>query len=432
MSASATPTSRIVMFVYGDVSHDSRVLREAGSLAAAGHRVTVVARPVAGAATGDGRERRDGFEIVRVPLPSGWRRPWRILGLPFRLAARLGDRVRPGSGLEETLTWLVIWRFAILGWAKAAALVAPPADVYHGHDLSGLPAALAARRRHGGKAVYDSHEIFLEAGANVRRPAWIRRRFARREGAWIRETSALVTVNEALLRDLGQRYELPAQAIAVHNCPPRWQPPAEPDRRLREAIGCPTGVPVAVYHGSFAPHRGLEQLAAALPEPGMESVHAAYLGFGSQREALENMAASGRYGGRLHVVGPVPPEEVVGWVSGADVDVMALQPSTLNHVLSTPNKLFEALAGGVPVVVSDFPGLRAIVVDDPDGPLGEVCDPASPAAIAAAIRRIVERSPEQTADLRRRCLAAAHERWNWETESAKLIGLYASLGGGDG
>ncbi len=417
---------RIAMFVYGDVTHDSRVLREAGSLAAAGHDVTVLARPADITARQGSRETVDGFEIVRVPVPDGWRRPWRVLGLPVRLAVRLVDRLRRGSTTEGTIAWLIVWRFAILGWARAAAAASPVADVYHGHDLSGLPAALAARRRSGGRAIYDTHEIFLESGLNVTRPGWIRRRFAGREQAWIRETSTVLTVNEALATELARRYDAP-RIVAIHNCPPRWQPPAEPDRRLRAAIGCRPGEPIALYHGSFAPHRGLEQLAAALLEPGMDRVHAAYLGFGSLRGRLEAMARDDRYGGRLHVLDPVPPVEVVGWVSGADVDVMALQPSTLNHVLSTPNKLFESLAAGVPVVASDFPGLRSIVLDDPDGPLGEVCDPADPAAIAAAIRRIVELPAAAAADLRRRCLTAAHERWNWETESARLIALYASL-----
>ncbi len=416
------------MFVYGDVTHDSRVLREAGSLAAAGHAVTVLARPAdTTSAIGD-RESRAGFDIVRVPIPGWWRGPWRILGLPLRGAARLLDRVAGRPVASETLTWAVLWRFAVLGWARAAAAAAPPADVHHGHDLSGLPAAIAARRRHGGIVVYDSHEIFLESGANVRRPAWIRRRLARREQAWIDETVALITVNRALADELWRRYRLPRVAV-VHNCPPRWKPPIAPDPRMREAIAAPPDRPIAIYHGSFGPHRGLEQLAAAIQEPGLEEVHLVYLGYGSQRPRLAELATQPGLAGRFHVLDPVPPEEVVGWLSGADVAVMALQPSTLNHVLSTPNKLFEALAAGLPVVASDFPAMRAVVVDDPDGPLGELCDPADPASIAAAIRRVLERSPSETADLRRRCLAAAHARWNWETEAATLIGLYGTLPG---
>ena len=213
----------------------------------------------------------------------------------------------------------------------------------------------------------------------------------------------------------------------VHNCPPRWTPPSEPEDHLRPAAGIPAGTPLALYHGGFSAHRGLEQLAEAILVPGMEGVHAAYLGYGSLRADLDRMAADPRYGGRLHVLDAVPPDALVGWVFGADVDVMALQPSTLNHYLSTPNKLFESLAAGVPVVASDFPDLHRIVVDNPGGPLGAVCDPGDAASIAGAIRGVLEASEDERRALRARCLAAAHDRWNWEHESAALVALYARL-----
>lgn len=425
IDADGTPR-RIVMFVYGDVTHDSRVLREAAALGAAGHVVTVMARPADPAAIVGDREMRAGFALVRVPVPGRWRRPWRIVGLPVRLVARVADRLIGRAVASETLTWAILWRFAVLGWTRAAAAAAPAADVHHGHDLPGLAAAIAARRRHGGQVIYDSHEIFLESGANVRRPAWIVRRLARIEQDWIDESVAVVTVNHALADELGRRYRLPRVAV-VHNCPPRWEPASPPDRRLRSALGASDGASIAIYHGSFSPHRGLDQLAQALLEPGLERISGAFLGYGSQRDRLVRLAAEPRFGGRLSVLDPVPPEEVVPWLSGADVAVMALQRSSLNHVLSTPNKLFEALAAGVPIVASDFPAIRAIVIDDVDGPLGELCDPADPASIAGAIRRVVERTPDEMADLRRRCLAAAHARWNWETEAATLVALYGSL-----
>ena len=123
----------------------------------------------------------------------------------------------------------------------------------------------------------------------------------------------------------------------------------------------------------------------------------------------------------------VPPDDVLAWVAGADVDVMVLQPIELNHIVSTPNKLFESIAAGVPVVSSDFEARRSIIIGDPDGPLGAVCAPDDPVAIAAALRSILDLDAAGRADLRRRCLAAAHDRWNWETESSRLVELYASL-----
>src|SRR5207245_8665340 len=93
------------------------------------------------------------------------------------------------------------------------------------------------------------------------------------------------------------------------------------------------------------------------------------------------------------------------------------------------NKLFESLAAGIPIVTSDFPERRRIVLDDPDGPLGEVCDPTNPRDIGRAIAKIISLSPADMADLRRRCLKGAHERSTWVSESARLVALYGDLTG---
>ena len=459
----------VAMYVFNDCRTDARVLREARALAEAGHRVTIVARH--DDASTASREVRDGFEVVRVAVPTLpygiWafaRYPWRLrraaaeafragrrrrlrgvhffvlaaailiaagawslVRLPVLLLARAVQRMlrrRPTAG-GDLLDWLARWQFRVMPWAQQAARIVPDADVHHAHDLSGLPAAIEAGRGRSRPVVYDSHEVFLESGSNAVRPNWVRKRFALREQAWIRETAGLVTVNDDVAAELRRRYEVPPITV-VHNCPPRWTPPAIPEDRIRTAAGIPGDAVVALYHGAFSPHRGLEQLVLSILEPGMDDVHAVFLGYGSQRSMLEGMARDGRWRGRLHVLPAVAIDEVVPWVAGADVEVIAVEPSTLNHVLATPNKLFEALAAGVPAVVSDFPVMRRIVTGGPDGPLGATCDP-TPESVARAIRLVVDRTPEERATLRARCLRAAHDRWNWETESTALLELYERL-----
>ncbi|HEY6057479.1 MAG TPA: glycosyltransferase [Candidatus Limnocylindrales bacterium] len=460
--------TRVVMFVYNDCKRDQRVLREAGTLASAGYDVTIMARPSDPGATEGDRERRDGFEIVRVPIPSAWRRrwlwfrypwrvrgwvklrasrtfsrlpisflraleavlvglallPWAIVRAPFYLLGRALVRSSPPG--SSTLDWLVRWRFGILGWARAAAGVAPAADVWHGHDLTGLPGAVEGQRRHGGRLVYDSHELFIESGSNARRPWWGKRFLERLERRSTRQADALVTVNRTLADVLCERYGF-RKAVVLHNTPERWSPPTERPDLLRLAAGIPSDAPIVLYHGGFSADRGLLPLAEAMLSPGLERAHVVYLGFGDLWNRLVELAAEPRFDGRIHVVPAVPPEELLAWVASADVGVMPNQPATENERLSTPNKLFESLAAGIPVVVSDFPERRRIVIDDPDGPLGAVCDPTDPASIGAAIRSIIELGPEAAADLRRRCLAAAHSRWNWESESRGLLDLYAEL-----
>jgi len=104
-----------------------------------------------------------------------------------------------------------------------------------------------------------------------------------------------------------------------------------------------------------------------------------------------------------------------------------IEKSTLNHYLSTPNKLFECLAAGVPVVASDFPAIRQIVLGGAVSPLGALCDPDSVVQIVAALRSILTLDSSAVAGLRARCTAAALDRWNWEVESAGLTRLYADL-----
>lgn len=460
------------MYVFNDATLDSRVRREAATLAAAGHAVTLMATATA-TATAETVERElvDGFEIVRVPVPQAFRRRWQDAAWPWKFRRRSVGRAtaalrggpahwpdipRAGASILAALAlsgartvwlalapearrtrddaswppanvyWLLVWRSGILGWCRAAAAHAPPADVHHGHDLSALPAALLGARRDASRAVYDSHEIFVDSGANATRPGWARALLRFLERRWAGRTVALVTVNHAYAEVLTRRLR-PSRVVVVHNCPPRWTPPMPPPTRLHDAAGIPAGAPIVLYHGAFSRHRGLEQLAQAMLEPGLERAHLVYLGYGGQRATVDNLAADARFDGRIHVLDAVPPDELLELVAGADVDAIPLQHSTLNHWLCTPNKLFESMAAGIPVVVSDFPVMRGIVRDPAYGPLGEVCDPADPGSIGRALRAILELDPVEREALRERCRTAARERWNWETESARLVKLYAEL-----
>jgi glycosyltransferase involved in cell wall biosynthesis len=328
------------------------------------------------------------------------------------------------------LDWLLNTRYRWTTFSRRAAAVAPPAQFYHGHDFSGIGAALRARRRHGiGEVIYDSHEVYIEAGSIGKRSAVVKWMLRIIEGRAYRESSALVTVNQMVAGVLHDRYG-EQRTTLVHNCPPRWSPGKVWPDLIREARHIPSTAPIALYQGAFTSVRGLRQMASALLLPQVAHVHLAFLGFGPMDEEIRRWSMDPRYAGRLHVLPPVRPSDLDEWVASADVNLMPNLPETLNEIVSTPNKLFESLAAGVPVVTSDFPERRRIVLEDPLGPLGAVCDPTDPASIADAIVAIVgPKGSDATMReaVRRRCLRAAHERWNWETESARLVDLYRSL-----
>ncbi len=443
---------RVCMFVLNDCTMDSRVLREAASLAAAGAEVTIIARR--GERLPD-EELRGAVHIVRVatraslgPAAGEGDEAARRSGAGFlaRQRARF-ERVR-ALGIRElpaylgVRTWQVAFyvvshlsywlgmTFQVLTWTAKAGRHVPAADVYHGHDLTGVGPAWWFARRHRARLVYDSHELYPESGRAAVAPRFTRRVLTAVDRRFMRRADVVVTVNRSIAAEMARRYRI-EQPVAVMNCPERWrpddpEPPTFDHFRATARLPIAPETPIVIYQGGFRPHRGIEQIVAALLEPELRGVVGVFLGYGPQRAWISAQAARPELAGRLFVVDAVPPEVLLEWTASADVTLSPIQRSTLNHWVSSPNKVFESLAAGVPIVASDFPEMARIIGDTG---AGVVCDPADPGAIARATAGILAADPADRAALRRRCRAAALDRYNWETEAGHLLATYAVLVG---
>ncbi len=440
-AAGRRPT--VVLLFGNTVEHNSRAMRMAASLAGAGCDVTLVGRSGPGIPD---RERAAGYQVIRVAAPHGLR--WlpgprlpdgTAVGSPearipgarpvsvtaSRATTRVRDVLREGPGRAlQALRYLLVAR----GWADAVARAVPAADVWQADGLVMLPVALALARRRGGRVLYDSLEIHVESGRFARLPGPWRRLLAARERRWARAAAAVITVSDAYAGVIARRLDLvPA---VVMNCPPAPPDPApgEPGgpprpRRFHDLLALPATTPVVLYHGYLFPHRGIERLFDAIAlVPG---AHLVVMGFGPGFEAYRAAASVLPHADRVHVIPGVAPADLVDWVASADVAAMPIEGNTLNHRLTTPNKLFEALAAGVPVVASDLPGMAAIVRETGAGLL---CDPADPADVARAIRGILDATGQERAGFSTRALVAARATYNWERQAATYLEVMRSLG----
>jgi glycosyltransferase involved in cell wall biosynthesis len=432
--------------------HDSRTWRIATALVARGHEVTVVGR----LAPGLPRDVRDpaGYRIVRVPVSAvdGLPLPAAVRGAISRARGRRGQAHgspggprspggempasgHPRPGLATRARRLVggVRRMAAIALTvrsqvRATVAVAPDADLVHGMAYMGIPVALAAGNRRSAAVVYDARDIYVDAGNLARLPRPLKALVAARERRWARTAGRVITVNRPYAEVMAGRWDLPLPAI-VMNCAYYTEPPDPPERRFHARLGLPPDVRVVLYQGGFSPGRGIEQLIAAIGDvPGAVLV---LLGYGAMLDALERAATDPALidpalGRRVRIMPAVPPDALLGWVAAADVVAMPIQPTTLNHRLTTPNKLFEAMAVGVPVVASDLPGMAPIVRETG---CGVVCDPTDPAAIAAAIRSILDAPAEERRAYRERALAAAHATYCWERQVEVLLDEYGRLTG---
>ena len=460
---------RAVLVLPSTGEFDSRTYRIASTLVARGHEVTVLARQTAG--TPAEEVHPAGYRIIRVaptaadgvPFPGlqrairtlvGWVRRIvrrtppsgpKVTGAPvaakgLAAAEATGDdptapattpaaASTPGrrASLPRRMVSGAIRRAAIpltiRSHIRLARTAAPAADLYHGMAYMGIPVALDLGRSHGAKVVYDARDIYLEARnlARMRGPArWL---LARAERGWAHRSDRVITVNRAYAEVMAERLRVPLPLI-VMNCSYRFDPPQPRERRFHDALGLAPDRRVVLYHGGLFPHRGIEELMTAIA--GIPSASLVLMGYGVLEPVLRERASSPAAGGRIHLLPAVRPEALLDWVACADVVAMPIQPSTLNHRLTTPNKLFEAMAAGVPVVASDLPGMATIVRATG---CGVVCDPTDPAAIAASLRQILEAPEDERLAFGRRGLDASHTEYNWEDQVGILLAEYGRLTG---
>ena len=217
------------------------------------------------------------------------------------------------------------------------------------------------------------------------------------ERRWAQQADAVLTVNAAYAEILAPLLHISTPQI-VMNCPERWIPPMPRPDRIRDTLGIHADVSIVLYQGNLTTDRGIEQsMEAILQVPDATLV---LMGYGKTREELERQALEPPYVGRVFLLPAVPPDDLLEWTASADILVIAIQPTSLNHRFTTPQKLFEALAVGVPVVAADLPGIAEVVaaVD-----AGVLCDPTSPDAIAKAIRRVLDAPADDIEALRARC-----------------------------
>lgn len=436
------PPARIAILSHGTSAFDSRAQRIARTWAARGDSVTLYSRYLPGLPRD---QEVDGYRLVRIPLDeadvrlaeredrraangaaTGAPAPAPASGPPTQPSTlrRVVSRLPTGSVIRHRFRQFPLRPLQRAPWYVRQV---EPHDIWHGMWAGSLPALEQVRAAHGGRTVYDARDVFLRSRMFDPMPRWQRRVLTRYERRWAQACDAVLQVSPEYAamteHDLGLDH-----VAVVRNCPERWDPPTPRPDRIRELLGLPATTRIVLYQGRVMGDRGIEQAMDAILE--VPDAVLVIMGFGNQngsqssRDPYVEASQRAPYLGKVHVIDPVPPTELLWWSASADVMVMAVQPRSENHRFMTPQKLWEALAAGVPVVAADMPGFRSVVGEVG---CGELVDPTSPSAIAGGIRRLLDLGPEGLRAVGDRGLAAAHDRYNWEVQAEVLEGIYAEL-----
>jgi glycosyltransferase involved in cell wall biosynthesis len=397
---------KIAMVVHNDLARDSRVQKEAKSLMSEGHGVRVFA--LASSLYPPGARRINGIDVYHVAIPNSAIsiKPSHLITAQIkryvRLLKKLIHRKKPkitrpsieqinkidvyhvaipNSAISTKPSHLItaqIKRYvrllkklirkiilkimgpfvALLVRHRFAKAVMTPLtewqpDVVHCHDLETTHVALRYRRREKIRFVYDSHELWQSRNSPIRRHLFssvfkIYERMLERKCLEVSDLVITVSpgIGEILCRN---DTSIAKKLIIIKNVPQGTTQMAS--RRISNDNN---SRPEVYYSGRITIGRNLEKLIYASSEYGLE-IKINLLGYGAPAyvEKIESLAVLNNVD--LKVIPAVEPEAVCRTLSNADAVFVGVDPIVESYRLSLPNKFFEALLSGRPVVAPSLP-----------------------------------------------------------------------------
>lgn len=419
--------TRVCLVAFKDLRLNTRVLRQAGTLAEAGIEVSIVAptAPDFGACLPSGVEftRADAAHplqaltrllqaLRREPAPDGGAGD----------AARAGElyAAAPVHPLLLPLRWFARpfgEPLLTRGFARAVrrACAGRRFDCIQAHDSRSLHAAWRLARDSECPMVFDAVEApDSRSGWQPRGPEKLVRRIqSGTEASIVKRCRLIMTIGPALGEWLRRRYGT-ARPLVIRNCQPfQTSCGVSP---LREELGIGADSCVVLYLNSIVPRQGLEHLIEALAElPGAHLVVLGPCPDPAYRRSLERRAGTAAVRDRIHFAPLQRPGDVVAYASGADVGVVVLEDSSVNTYLCLPNRVFQYVMARLPMVVPAFPDLQALVEEHG---IGVVFEHTAPPAVAGAIAQALAMAYNGDAGER---LEAAARTLCWEEEGKRYL-----------
>jgi len=373
------------MYVSNPFISDARVYAEATSLIRAGYEVTVIAWDRE--KQSPPRQNWGGIEVVR---------------LRTRLSTKHGFA-----------SWL--WNgFNLLLWQRQAyrqALILNKEkhfDVIHCHDLDTLAVGTKLKRKLDLPLIYDAHEIYGYMRMRTF-PHWIANMFLWLEKRLVTKVDRIINVGEAQKRYFETITDKPVSIIM--NCKPLETTEYQPARN--------EGDFALLYIGVLHKGRAISMLIrAAKALPGVRCLIGG-IGRPGYVQALKEECSKTS---NVAFLGRVPMEQVIPMTMKADAVFCMFDPKDPNSMIGTPNKLFEAMVCGRPIICTKGTYSGEVTEQEEAGLVVEY----SEQALREAVIKLRD-NPELRERLGKNALKAAIDKYNWQKQEEKLIELYKSL-----
>jgi glycosyltransferase involved in cell wall biosynthesis len=282
-------------------------------------------------------------------------------------------------------------------------------DFLFANDLDTLPAAYLASRLKRKPLLYDSHELFTEVPELVGRPR-VQKVWQRLEKKMLPHIDHMITVNQSIAGIFENKYAI--HCSVVRNVPMRLDPIAAHSKSF---LGLSDAQIMLIIQGSgLNIERGIEEAVMAMAQ--IPRAVLFLVGDGDAIPSIQKLVAQLQLQDQVRFIGRVPYNELLRYTAAADLGLALDKPLSLNYALALPNKVFDYIQAGTPIVASSLIEIETLIHKHN---CGVVLPEVTPQMIAEKINALIDQ-PERRAEYKKNCQQAALLE-NWDTDKQVLM-----------
>ncbi|MCP5063880.1 MAG: glycosyltransferase family 4 protein [Ignavibacteriae bacterium] len=290
------------------------------------------------------------------------------------------------------------------------------AQIYFAEDIYTLPIVYFFAKLNKAKVFYNSREIYAHL-AGLRNKGLVQSIIARVERSFIYKVDSVLVTGQMDAEYLEEAYGI-KNLVVIRNLPKYTNEIKSVDLRTKLSIS--KEEKIILYQGVVLEGRGILYLIKLLDK--INNAHFVIVGDGEFRKEFEKYANESTVKNRVHFIGAVKHEELINYTSNADIGISLIENISISYYYALPNKLFEYIMAGVPILSSKLPQMEKVVSEYK---VGQCVDMTNEDEVVQTLNEMLS-NDEMLNEYSANCKKAAKEL-NWEAEFEKIKYLLTML-----
>lgn len=290
-----------------------------------------------------------------------------------------------------------------------------PITVIHCSSIYDLPLGFLLKLFSGNtKLIYDANELETEthylSGVEKKINKII-------EATLMKHVDSMIVINNSIADWYKSQYKHLKNIHIIRNIPVYNNNETIKSNILKEIFNIPKDHVLVIYQGYLSEPRGVKFILDIFVKA-QSNKHIVFMGFGEMENVVKEYAINYN---NIHFHKVVQPEKILQYSASADIGTYLLKNICLNHYFILPNKIFEYIASGIPLLVKDFPEMAKIIDKYDCG--WKISDNFIVEDLVKFINNLTLEEIQQ----KKQNTLKARKFFNWNDDEKILIDVYKSL-----